>query len=100
MFIELCKTTSLFVVHQVCRLLQEIAPFMRVLGSYPLDEMAAMANSLDNGAVQTLKRQMMGGNGVTNTTTASETEAAESSARSDDSSELPEASTSSILGQV
>ena len=33
---------------------------MRVLGSYPLDEMAAMASSLDNGAMQTLKRQLMG----------------------------------------
>lgn len=33
---------------------------MRVLGSYPLDEMASMAGSLDNSAMQTLKRQLMG----------------------------------------
>lgn len=33
---------------------------MRVLGSYPLDEMASLAGSLDNGAVQTLQSQIVG----------------------------------------
>ena len=73
-------------------MLQEIATFMRVLGSYPLDEMAALAGSLDNGAVQTLKQQMKG------PSLKPATDASAAASQVADASELPNASAAALVG--
>ncbi|KAK9813426.1 hypothetical protein WJX73_007997 [Symbiochloris irregularis] len=59
-YVDFAASLSDPTAQNALRHLQEIAPFMRVLGTYPLDEMASMAGSLDNSAMQTLKRQLMG----------------------------------------